>query len=136
MGNVACLQQERAQNFQGWSRWIYTLPGEYKGLSKRTTTNEITQWKSLHLFVDNVDSTTKKASLFGVGISLFRNQEMPFIIIGKVDQDRVTIEKLHYNSNNIQNKVLYKLEFDQKTNKFKAIGRHSFGLISKINQSM
>jgi len=132
MGNVACLQQQRSHSFEGWSRWVYTLTGEYKGISKRIITNELTQWKSLHLFVDNVNSITHEAMLFGVGISVFRNEEIPFIVFGSVKQYKIKIEKLHYNSQNIQNKVMYKLEFDTTSTKFKAIGRHSFGLIDKV----
>ena len=134
MGNVACLQQNRSEHFkENWSKWVYTLPGEYKGISKRIRTNELTVWKSMHLFIDNVDSTTKSAQLFGVGISLFREREVPFIIMGMVTNDKVVIEKLHYNSNNIQNKVVYKLTLSEDNHlSYKATSRQSIGLITKV----
>lgn len=99
-------------NAKEWTQWVRNLQGVYQGYSKRYTRrqnnpDDITVWQNCIIVLHEIDIINCKATLGGIGTSVFRGQTFFFTLhievveynffVDKMTKVRGTFYSIYYN---------------------------------------
>ena len=82
-------------NIQKWVDCVEKFKFIHKGSTVRNTTRDVTRWYNVKFVKENIDIRKQTASFAGVGLSLFRNQLIPFILLVSIDKFNIELQKIH-----------------------------------------